>query len=117
MGYYENWFLPRLLDLAMRNRALDRYRRSIMGDASGLVLEIGVGSGANLRLYDGAVDQVFAIDPSAELLRFAHDRTLDAIVPVTLVRASAENLPFPGSALDTVVMTWTLCSIPTPSAA
>jgi len=56
MGFYENWLVPRLLDAAMRNHALDRYRRSLIGEASGLVLEVGVGSGMNLRLCDGAVD-------------------------------------------------------------
>jgi ubiquinone/menaquinone biosynthesis C-methylase UbiE len=117
MKFYENWLVPRLLDLAMRNRALDRYRHSLIAEASGLVLEIGVGSGLNLRLYDGAVDQVYGLDPSIELLGFARACVVDAIIPVSLVRGSAENLPFAGSVFDTVVMTWTLCSIPNPSTA
>src|SRR4029077_13698990 len=85
--------------------------------ARGLVLEVGVGSGLNLRFYSRTVDRVFGIDLSPELLRLAHERTADAVVPVSLLRASAEHLPFADAGFDTVVMTWTLCSIPNPIAA
>ena len=81
------------------------------------MLEIGVGSGLNLPLYGPAVDQVCGIDPSPELLDRARERTADARVLVSLVRASAEQLPFADAAFDTLLMTWTLCSIPNPSAA
>ena len=75
------------------------------------MLEIGVGSGLNLPLYGHTVDRVCAIDPSLELLRLAQERTADAVVPVSLIRASAEHLPFAVAVFDTIVMTWTLCSI------
>jgi ubiquinone/menaquinone biosynthesis C-methylase UbiE len=117
MGAYEKWVLPRLLDLVMRNHLLDAYRRSAIGSARGLVLEIGAGSGLNLPLYDRAVDRVCAIDPSSELLRLARDRATGALAPVSLLRASAEQLPFADAAFDAIVMTWTLCSIPNPIAA
>jgi ubiquinone/menaquinone biosynthesis C-methylase UbiE len=81
------------------------------------VLEIGVGSGLNLPIYGPAVDRVCGIDPSPELLRLASQRLGDASVPVSLVRASAEQLPFSEAVFDTLVMTWTLCSIPNPNAA
>ena len=117
VGVYERWILPRLLDLSMRNRLLDHYRQRTIEKARGLVLEVGVGSGLNLRLYSRAVDRVCGIDLSPELLRLAHTRTADAVVPVSLLRASAEHLPFAVAAFDTVVMTWTLCSIANPVAA
>jgi ubiquinone/menaquinone biosynthesis C-methylase UbiE len=116
MGVYELWVLPRL-DLAMRNRLLDHCRQRTIETARGLVLEVGVGSGLNLRFYSRAVDRISGIDLSPELLRLAHERTADAIVPVTLIRASAEHLPFAVAVFDTIVMTWTLCSIPNPTAA
>ena len=117
MSVYERWILPRLLDLAMRNRALDSYRQRTIETARGLVLEVGVGSGLNLPLYGPAVARVVALDLSPELLRLAHERKVDAIVPVSLIRASAEHLPFADAAFDAIVMTWTLCSIPNPMAA
>ena len=117
MGVYERWILPRLLDLAMRNRSLHHYRQQTNETARGLVLEIGVGSGPNLPLYNRAVDRVCGIDPSPELLRLAHKRTAHAVVPVSLIRASAEHLPFGVAVFDTIVITWTLCSIPNPIAA
>jgi ubiquinone/menaquinone biosynthesis C-methylase UbiE len=116
MGFYQRWIVPRLIDLAMRNRSLDAYRQRI-GAASGLVLEIGVGSGQNLALYGSAVHRVYAIDPSMELLQIARNRSAEARLPVSLTRASAEQLPFADAIFDSVVMTWTLCSIPNPVAA
>src|SRR6266567_2030843 len=117
MSVYERWILPRLLDLAMRNRALDSYRQRTIETARGLVLEVGVGSGLNLPLYGPAVARVVALDLSPELLRLAHERKVDAIVPVSLIRASAEHLPFADAAFDAIVMTWTLCSFPNQIAA
>ena len=117
MRFYASWVLPRILDLAMQNQALLEYRRKTIGAARGLVLEVGVGSGLNLPLYGGRVDCVYALDPSRELLALAHQRLRDAAIPVFLARASAEEIPFASSVFDTIVMTWTLCSIPNPTAA
>jgi SAM-dependent methyltransferase len=114
MGLYENWVLPRLLDLAMRNRVLGSYRGSAIISARGLVLEIGVGSGLNLSLYAPEAARVVGIDPSPELLRLARKPAAQTLIPVSLVRASAEVIPFADAAFDTIVMTWTLCSIPDP---
>jgi ubiquinone/menaquinone biosynthesis C-methylase UbiE len=117
MGFYERWIVPRLLDLAMRNRVLDRYRYQTIASARGLVIEVGVGSGVNLPLYGGAVTRVVGLDPSSELLRLASRRAADVVAPVSLLRASAEHLPLSDAVFDTIVMTWTLCSIPNPMAA
>jgi ubiquinone/menaquinone biosynthesis C-methylase UbiE len=117
MGVYERWIVPRLLDLAMRNRLLHHYRQQTIASARGLVLEVGVGSGVNLPLYGPAVTHVFGLDPSPELLRLASRRAADVVIPVSLLRASAEDLPVADAVFDTIVMTWTLCSIPNPMAA
>jgi ubiquinone/menaquinone biosynthesis C-methylase UbiE len=117
MGLYERCIVPRLLDLAMRNRLLDHYRQRTIETARGLVLEVGVGSGVNLPLYGGAVTRVVGLDPSPQLLRLASRRAVDVVIPVSLLRASAEHLPLADAVFDTIVMTWTLCSIPNPMAA
>lgn len=117
MGFYERRIVPRLLELTMQNRLLDHYRHQTVASARGLVLEVGVGSGLNLPLYGSAVTRVVGLDPSLDLLRLASKRAADAIVPVLLLRASAENLPVADAVFDTIVMTWTLCSIPNPMAA
>jgi ubiquinone/menaquinone biosynthesis C-methylase UbiE len=109
MRLYERWVLPRLLDLTMRNRALDSYRQRTIETARGLVLEVGAGSGLNLPLYGRAVTRVVAIDPSPELLRLTSKRTADAVVPVSLLCRSAEHVPFADAVFDTIVMTWALC--------
>ena len=117
MGLYENWVLPRLLDLTMRNHVLYSYRRGVMNLASGLVLELGVGSGRNLPLYGPPVRLVVGLDTSSQSLRLARRQAAQALVQVALVRASAQSIPFADATFDAIVMTWTLCSIPNPIAA
>ena len=101
----------------MRNDVLDSYRRSTITSAHGLVLEIGVGSGLNLPLYGLEVRRVVGLDPLSRLLRLARDRATQGLVPFSLVRASAKDIPFGDATFDAVVMTWTLCSIPNPMTA
>lgn len=88
-------------------------RRKVVPRAIGRVLEIGVGSGLNLGLYDGErVDRVWALDPSRTLLARAQERTPACGVDVRLLEGSAEAIPFGDAAFDTVVSTFTMCTIP-----
>ncbi len=114
MRLYERHVLPRLVDLSMRQQRLVDYRRATISAARGTVVEIGVGSGRNLSLYGTPVDHVFALDPSPELLTMAESQLEEARRPVTLLRASAEELPVPDHSVDTIVPTWTLCTIRDP---
>jgi ubiquinone/menaquinone biosynthesis C-methylase UbiE len=109
MAFYRDHVLPCLTHLAMSNHRLVEYRRRIVSQAGGRVLEIGIGSGLNLPFYGGQVVTLYGIDPSAGLLRRA-DRQRES--KALLVEASAEVIPFGGGAFDTVVTTWTLCTIP-----
>lgn len=111
MGFYARWLLPPLLDLAMRHRRLACYRRRAIAAARGSVLEIGVGSGLNLPLYGAAVRRIVGVDPAAELLARAQAKAATVRPPVVLVRGSAEALPIAAAVIDTVVTTWTLCSV------
>jgi ubiquinone/menaquinone biosynthesis C-methylase UbiE len=96
-----------------RERLVD-YRRATISAARGTVVEIGVGCGHNLSLYGPPVDRVFALDPSPELLMMVESRLAKAQRPVTLLEASAEELPMPDHSVDTIVTTWTLCTIRDP---
>ena len=117
MNFYERWILPPLLDLVMRRQDLARYRRAAVAAARGRVLEIGVGSGLNFALYGKQVELVYGIDPSARLLAIARRRAAASGIPAELLQASATAIPLSDDAVDTIVMTWTLCSIPDPLAA
>lgn len=113
MGFYDDRILPRLLDLAMRQEQLSAYRRRLVPQARGRVLEIGVGSGRNLPFYGAAATEVIGLDASAPLLEMARGALPTSARPaIELIEASAESIPFDDHRFDTVVVTWTLCSIP-----
>jgi ubiquinone/menaquinone biosynthesis C-methylase UbiE len=118
MGLYGRYVLPRLTHMAMRQSQLLPYRERTIRSATGRVLEIGIGSGLNLPLYGNAVTEVVGIDPSPELLAMAERAAALAMPGKTrLLEASAERLPIDDQSVDTVVVTWALCSIPDPTAA
>ena len=117
MNLYERWILPSIIDLVMQQKHLTRYRRAVIAAARGRVLEIGVGSGLNFPLYGKQVERVYGIDPSPRLLAIARRRAEASRVPVKVLLGSATAIPLADDSIDTVVMTWTLCSIPDPLAA
>jgi len=114
LGCYERRILPRLIDLGMRQKQLAALRERVVGEAQGQVLEVGIGSGRNLPFYRRDVDRVLGVDPSEALLAMARPHTAWTPFPVQLRQAAAEELPLDDRAVDTVVMTWTLCSVADP---
>jgi len=112
MSIYERRLLPCLIHLSMRQRQLAAYRERVLADAEGRVLEVGIGSGLNLPFYRHTVERVFGIDPSGSLLGRAFRAGKASAVPVELIEGSAEAVPLEDRTVDTVVTTWTLCSIP-----
>ena len=111
MGFYRNVILPRLCDFAMKNERLTPFRERVVGRAEGRVLEIGAGSGRNLPLYKAAVDDVIALEPDPNLARMSEARAKERSRPVQWLEASAEEIPLENGSVDTVVSTWTMCSI------
>jgi ubiquinone/menaquinone biosynthesis C-methylase UbiE len=111
MSFYQRIIVPRLTHLAMRQKQFLPFRQHVIGAAAGRVLEIGIGSGLNLPMYGGAVTSVIGLEPSSELLRMARVRAR-AAAPIALLDASAEMIPLDAGSIDTVVTTWTLCTIP-----
>ena len=117
MDLYQHHLLPFLTDWAMGQSVLRGFRSRVVGGVRGRVLEIGIGSGRNLPFYGAAAEEVVGVDPSAELLAMARRAAAASSRPVTLIEQTAERLPFPEGSFDTVVVTWSLCSIPDPIAA
>ncbi len=112
MGFYQNQIIPLLIDLTMRQRNLAAYRSRVVPSASGRVLEIGIGSGLNLPFYSRNAKHVIGLDPSPKLLSMARRNLRPDLSPVELIEGSAEAIPLEKGSVDTVVTTWTLCSIP-----
>lgn len=117
-SWWERRVLPWMIEKAMRSREILDERQRWVPRATGEVLELGVGSGLNLAFYDPArVGHVTGIDPSAALLERAAPRARDAPVAVELVQARAEALPFADRRFDSVLVTYTLCSVNDPARA
>ena len=117
-SWYERTVLPYLLDLACGIGPIQRQREKVVPLASGRVLEIGMGTGLNLPFYDrGRVKSIVGVDPALQMHKLALKRSLAAGIAVELVGVSAERLPVADASFETVVSTYTLCSIPDPLAA
>jgi SAM-dependent methyltransferase len=112
LGIYAKYVLPRVLVLAMQKSDLTHLREIWVSRARGEVLELGMGSGLNLPFYSADVRHVSGVEPSLEMQRMARKR-LTGTLPVDLLSQSAEDtLPFAEASVDTVLSTWTLCTIP-----
>lgn len=112
MGWWSRHVFPRLCHLSMRGeKVFGPLRREALADASGRVLEIGLGTGLNLPYYPPAVDSVDGVDPNPGMERIARRAVGEAAFPVELHLAGAERLPFADASFDTAVSTWTLCSV------
>jgi len=111
MGFYQDQIVPLLINWSMRQKNLAAYRSRIIPAAEGRVLEIGIGSGLNLPFYSRKVARVIGLEPSPRLLAMAR-RVERANGSVEFIEGSAEAIPLQDASVDTVVTTWTLCSIP-----
>ncbi len=112
MGIYEDHVLPYIIHLAMNNQRAAEQREKFVPLAEGVVLEVGIGSGLNLPFYAGGVTRLYGLDPSPRLKRMAEKRVRAAPFPVEFIGLSGEDVPLDDGSIDTVLMTWTLCSIP-----
>jgi len=111
MGFYREQIIPYLVHRSMRQEALVAYRERVVSGAVGRILEIGIGSGVNLRYYGDRAEHVIGLDPSAKLLAMADAADRRTSLSVELVKGSAEMIPMEDKTIDTVLTTWTLCSI------
>ena len=118
MGIYARHVLPHIINMAMKNKDATRLRAVWVPQARGEVLEIGIGSGLNLPFYSSEVRHIVGVEPSLALQKMARERETARDIKVEFVSQSAEEpLPLSDQSIDTIVMTWTLCSIPDASKA
>ena len=112
MRIYHHYVFPHLLDFVMSSRMFRKPRDRTLAPARGRILEIGFGTGMNLTHYPPTVQRIEAIDPDLDLDRYSLPRIAAASIGVDFHHLDAEHLPFESDRFDTVVSTFTLCSIP-----
>lgn len=118
MGFYSTKILPKFLDLACGSKPMEKQREKVIPQATGEVVEIGIGSGLNLPHYDPAkVIRVIGIDPDDAIWDKAAARVAACDFPVERLGLSGERLPLEDACADTVIVTYALCTIPDPVAA
>jgi ubiquinone/menaquinone biosynthesis C-methylase UbiE len=112
MNIYSQLIFPNLIDRVMSGQSFSDYRKTLLADAAGEVLEIGFGTGLNLAYYPvDRVNKITTIDINAGMNKLAQKRIAASPISVDFQVLNGENLPMEDNAFDTVVSTWTLCSI------
>jgi len=115
MGLYQKYILPRAINVVCSHESISNQRERVVPLAEGKVLEIGIGSGLNICYYNAEkVTQLTGIDPSVELWNRRPTGFDELSFPVEYIRARAEVLPFEDNSFDSVVSTFTLCTVEDP---
>lgn len=115
MGFYDNHILPRVINCACGTKPIGRQRQKVVPQASGTVLEIGIGTGLNLPYYDQSrVDRLIGLDPSEESWELAAERSAHLDFDVEFIGLPGEQIPLDDASVDTVLITYALCTIPDP---
>ena len=112
-GLYDKYVLPKVCNCCMNTKPVNYQRKKIVPNAKGRVLEIGIGSGSNIPFYDkNKVTKVIGIDPSKELNAMAKKMANKNNIDVEIIESSAEVIPLPDKSVDTVLVTYTMCTVP-----
>ena len=112
---YENYVLPKMLDCCCSTKPISYQRKKIVPEASGTILEIGIGSGLNIPYYQKSrVNKVIGLEPSEQLCKMAKKTADDNNFSIDFLVNGAEEIELPSNSIDTILLTYTLCSIPEP---
>ena len=113
MSLYEKYILPRVLNCACGSKPIKYQREKVVPKAAGIVLEVGIGSGLNIPFYDSSkIDKIVGLDPSCEINVMAEKVAREHAIDIEFVLSSAEDIPLPDNHFDTVLVTYTMCTIP-----
>jgi len=115
MGFYERVILPRFINCVCASGPITKQRDKVVPRARGTVLEIGIGTGLNIPAYDSArVDRLIGLDPSERSWKLAGERARARPFPIEFIGLPGEEIPLEAASVDTVVVTFSLCTIPDP---
>ncbi len=115
-NWYERHIVPHIIRLGCGCQRLAEFRRPVVAQARGRVLELGIGAGANMPLLPaGQIDELIGIEPSAELCEMARSAARAHAFESSIIEAPAEQLPFDDASFDTVLCTFTLCTVNDPA--
>ena len=110
---YDKFVLPKLLDVCCSTKPINYQRNKIVPNAKGDILEVGIGSGLNIPYYDPKkINKIIGLDPSEELNEMAKENAAKSDINIDILIAGAEEIPLPSNSIDTVLITYTLCTIP-----
>ncbi len=113
MGFYDRHILPVLLNAAMGTKPIRYQRKKVVPRAEGRVLEVGFGAGHNLPFYDATkVTHLWALEPSKEMRARAAERVAASSIALEFIDLPGEQIPLENESADTVLITYTLCTIP-----
>lgn len=118
MGFYDKHILPRFINCACGTKPIMKQRENVVPLATGTVLEIGIGTGLNLPYYDASkVQRVIGLDPSESSWDLAAERARNLDFDLEFIGLPSEQIPLPDASVDSIVVTFSLCTIPDPVAA
>jgi ubiquinone/menaquinone biosynthesis C-methylase UbiE len=113
MGIYDKYLLPKLVHFTCGQVPTMRQREKVVPLAVGRVLEIGIGSGLNIPFYDAQrVEHLWGLDPSSEMWSIAQENAAEHHLDAEFIQSGAESIPLENNSADTVLMTFTMCTIP-----
>ncbi len=117
MGLWADHILPRAVSWGMSGETFGEQREAALRSVSGRVLELGFGAGLNLPHYPPGVTELLALEPSHVARKLSAERVAQSPFPVTFTGLDGASIPVADESVDTVVSTWTLCTIPDIAAA
>ena len=113
MKYYEKYILPKISEFLCSGKPIMYQRKKVVPRAKGRVLEIGIGSGLNFQFYDSSnVEYIWGLDPSAQMRRKAEKRAIHSQIEIEIIGLSGNEIPLESNNVNTVLVTYALCSIP-----
>jgi len=112
LGLYNKYILPRVLNCSCGSKPINHQRNKIVPLAEGIVLDIGIGSGLNIPFYDKSkIKYLYGLDPSKELIEMARPLANLNQIEIEFLECGAENIPLLDNSIDTVLITYTMCTI------